>query len=170
MIMIVCPACHSSRTARISLAGGGIGDCRWVHRENQCSSFTMHGQMATRCIWPPDSSVVCDRGGRPIRRASAPLWPAYAVSREPVHGHERQFDIFWSADEYGIQKLEVLEHEANARCESPRACSAKALDHVPARKCDPSDGHRAARIFISVDLPEPEGPTRARNSPVRHRD
>ncbi len=120
--------------------------------------------MATRCCWPPESS-----DGRWLRRLSSPIfsssWSSHALSGfwpAIVSGRT----TFSSASSIG-SRLKNWNTKPMCLRRSCVSCeSLRFVISVPAIITVPEVGlSRPARMCISVDLPEPEGPMTATSSP-----
>ncbi len=108
---------------------------------------------------------------RPARptRASALARPLVALgaAERAVAVQQRQLDVL---ERRGArQQVEALEHEADLRVADLGALRRR---RAPRRRCrrggsEPEVGRsRQPRMFMSVDLPEPDGPITATNSPA----
>ena len=131
-----------------------------------CGRFTKARAIATRCCWPPESSegVWAARSAKPTRASAAKarsrrwaaLTPEYSMgsstfSRALVRGSRLNC---WNTKP--IRRLRI---EAN--WSFAMACTSS-----PANWYWPVVGRsRQPRIFIRVDLPDPEAPMMATKSP-----
>ena len=69
---------------------------------------------------------------------------------------------------HGRQEVERLEHDADAPAAKPRKLRPRRAGRDPRRRCttEPESGRSSpAMVISSVDLPEPDGPTRPTASP-----
>ena len=135
-------------------------------------SLTIARAMATRCCWPPEScegrwsrrppeADALERDARPL----APLAP-----REP-RVDERQLDVLEGAR--AGEQVEALEDEADgpvAHLRELAAAEARDLVAVERRSLPLVGRSRQPRMFMSVDLPEPDAPMMATNSPRSDRE
>ena len=126
--------------------------------------LSMARAIATRCCWPPESSA-----GRCVRRSRKP------VSSITVSSHSRSgsrpamasgSSMFSRASSIGSRLKNWNTNPMWSRRSRVRASSLSWVMSVPLSFTEPSVGRsRPARICISVDLPEPDGPMTAVSLP-----
>ncbi len=123
--------------------------------------------MATRWRSPPDRAPgrCVARSARPTA-ASASRARASALALRHTGVEQATGDVLQRGQ--CLDEVELLEHEADAppaeRCQTGIA---QATDVVAIDAHGPAVGRcRAPTTLISVDFPEPDGPTRATNSPA----
>ncbi len=123
--------------------------------------------IATRCIWPPESSVGLwsIRSPRPTRVRSS-VDALAALLRRHAAEEQRHLDVLERRDLR--QQVEVLEDEPDAAVAHVGELVARETPRRPRRRggrCRSLGVSRQPMRFMSVDLPEPDGPTIATNSP-----
>ena len=164
---MVCPSrCSASNSARISslvaLSRLPVGSSA----RRMLGWFTSARAIATRCRWPPESSLgrCCIRSFKPdpverVGRERAPLLGAHAGI------DQRQLDVVQRGG--AGQQVEGLEDEPDLLVADPgqlvvaQLRDPVAVEPVLALRSGLS---RQPMRFISVDLPEPDGPMMATNS------
>ena len=127
-------------------------------------STTIARAIATRCCWPPESwpgslslLAVEAHHARAPRRPCARSRPCgrrcmlEAEADVLAHAHVREQRV-------------VLEHHAEAALLRARSVSMRVV--VEPDAAARSAGNRPARQLSVVDLPQPDGPSRATNSPL----
>ena len=90
-----------------------------------------------------------------------------ALGRRHARIDQRQLDVLERRGPR--QQVEILEHEADelvAHLAPVRCARAAPRPGRPACSCRASGESRQPRMFISVDLPEPDEPVMATNSPL----
>ena len=130
-------------------------------------SVTSARAMATRCCCPPESSagVWSAHGSRPTRSSERSAASRRCFLRLAAI-EQRQLDIFQRGG--AGQQVEALEHEAEIAPAQQRTLVAR---RDPAPRCRESGRcplvgtSRQPRMFMVVDLPEPDGPMTATKSP-----
>ncbi len=111
----------------------------------------------TRCFMPPESSL-----GYAVSKPLVPPFdhlqrPPVAVDGAHAAGQQGRFDVF--QDRQPGKQRETLEDDGDIGI-----CAAIAL---PCHSTWPAEGFdNPVSIRSSVDLPEPEGPSRPRSSPA----
>jgi hypothetical protein len=147
------------RALGIEVAGRLVG-------QQHSGSVTSARAIATRCCWPPDSSAgVCrpTAPARPVERCSAASRRA-ALLLAAIE--QRQLDVLDRAGPR--EQVEALEHEPRYLRAQQRALVARAATALRCRGSGtlPEVGtSRQPRMFIVVDLPEPDAPMIATKSP-----
>ena len=124
--------------------------------------------IATRCIWPPESSVGLwsMRSARPTRPSSSSTRSRrFFGATPPKRSGSSTFSkaVIWGS------RLKPWKTKPTRRLRTSASCVAGELRHVLAAQtvaCPSVGVSRQPMRFMSVDLPEPEGPTIATNSPL----
>ena len=144
--------------------------CRSARRRGSAAArVTSARAIATRCCWPPES---CDglvarcAAPRPTRSSASSARRRRSAGGTP-RVDQRQLDVL---ERRGArQQVEALEHEADdavahlGELDAAEVRDVAAVEAVAGRSMGVS---RQPRMFISVDLPEPEEPMIATNSPL----
>src|SRR5581483_1718766 len=121
--------------------------------------------IATRCCWPPESS-----DGRCARRFESPIFCSSSSSQvastsSPAIRSGRV--MFSSALSIGSRLKNWKTKPMCSRRSLVRSASSSAVISVPATATETDDGRSSpARMCISVDLPEPDGPITAVSFPL----
>ena len=125
---------------------------------------------ATRCCWPPDSSL-----GRWARRSAIPSWATSCASHASVHRGAgevgRQGDVLGGGERR--DEVERLEHEPDPvapQLRSARSPRALPISSSPMKACPEVGASSPAMQCISVDLPDPDGPMTAVKRPRSNAD
>jgi hypothetical protein len=132
-------------------------------------SFTRARAIATRCCWPPESSL-----GLWLPRSARPTsvqevgWASLESSRAlDARVEERKRDVLQCVG--AREQVESLEHEAElARPDRRQRVVVERSRRRCRRACScPASAGRGTRCrFINVDFPEPDGPMIATYSPL----
>ena len=126
--------------------------------------------IATRCCWPPDSwfgiVVVALAEADGLQRLHRALVPLGGLHLAAAVVEQRQLDVV--ERRRAREQVEALEHEPDLPVADHRELVLRHPRHVLAvEDVLPLVGRsRQPRMCISVDLPDPDGPVTATNSPV----
>ncbi len=124
-------------------------------------STTMARAIATRCCWPPDSwpGSLSACVVQPHQRQRL-VHPPRDLRLRPALRRQAEADV--APHRHVREQRVVLEHHAEAAILRPDLVDAAAR---PARSLPSVSCSSPAMQFSAVDLPQPDGPSRATNSP-----